>query len=61
MSLKEILWGTPEEVQADKRYGDLNRISHRRKLNPNQQAELAETRGLSRRLFLRRGASVLGG
>lgn len=61
MSLKEVLWGTPREIQADQRYGQLNKTSQRRKLNPTQEAELAETRGLSKRLFLRRTATVLGG
>lgn len=60
MSLKEVLWGTPREIQADQRYGELSRMSQRRKLNTTQEAELAETRGLSRRLFLRRGAAVIG-
>lgn len=60
MSLKEALWGTPREIQADKRYGELSRISQKRRLNPIQQAELEETKGFSRRLFLKRGATVLG-
>lgn len=61
MSLKEVLWGTPREILADQRYGQLSRMSQRRKLNPAQEAELVETRGLSLRLFLRRGLTVVGG
>lgn len=60
MPLREILWGNQREIQADQRYGQLRRISKRRKLNAAQQKELDETRGPSRRLFLRRVTTVVG-
>lgn len=55
--LKEFLWGTPQELQADKTIG---RLTRRAKLNSQQEAELAEAKGLSRRLFIRRGATTIG-
>lgn len=55
--LKEFFWGTPEEIRANKRHARLSRIN---RLSPAQQAELPELERLSRRLFLRRGATVFG-
>lgn len=56
--LKEILWGTPKEIQADQRLKDLGK---RNRLSAGQKAELPELNHLSRRLFLRRGVTVIGG
>ncbi len=55
--LKEFLWGTPQEINADKR---LQELQAKPKLTPKQQEELAQSKHLSRRLFLRRSATVVG-
>lgn len=56
--LKELLWGTPEEIQGDRRYAQLKR---RPKLTAKQQVDLDEAKGLSKRLFLRRAVTTVGG
>jgi len=56
--LKELLWGTPEEIQADQR---LRELGKRNRLSAAQKAELPELNHLSRRLFLRRGGTVVAG
>lgn len=58
MSLKEVLWGTQKEVQAGLKISQLNRRST---LNIKQKEDLAEAKRLSRRLFIRRGATIVGG
>lgn len=58
MPLKEFLWGTPEEIQADQRYAVLK---SRSRLSAAQKGEFNRLRGLSKRLFLRRMATVIGG
>lgn len=56
--LKELLWGTPEEIKGDRRYAQLKR---RPKLTAKQRVDLDEANGLSKRLFLRRAVTTVGG
>ncbi|KKS12676.1 hypothetical protein A2617_04805 [Candidatus Daviesbacteria bacterium RIFOXYD1_FULL_41_10] len=55
LNIKELFWGTPEEINNDKRYSYLN---NKKRLTPKEQRELGSLKGASRRLFLKRTAGI---
>lgn len=56
INLKETLWGTQEEVEADKKY---NEYLSQERLSSAKKAEIKRLKGLSKRLLFRRGATSL--